>query len=113
MKRAIKYSLTTAFVLALLVAGCVGVQTQESNYLSALETFNNSLETYLFHFSVADRDTQAKWNKDVEPFIQTASVALDAWGKAINDPTAKQGYSDLYREMRRVILAAGIVEVQQ
>ena len=99
---------TVVILLLLLFAGCVTVPTTPTGkYYDALATFNDVVESYLWHFEAVDAEKQTLLKKYVNPVIREASTALDYWGQARGDATRMQVYDTIFRRLQQMMIKYG------
>ena len=83
MKRTLSFVVVLLFVFTLSSCAMFGDIPPEQQYLKARTAFNNLVEGYLVKYRTADIATQQKWKEEVDPQIEKAKLALDAWGFAL------------------------------
>ena len=97
-----------AVVLLLLLIGCVSIPlTPTGKYYDALATFNDVVESYLWHYQVVDAEKQAVLKQYVDPVIKEASVALDYWGQYKSDTTRMQVYNTVFKRLQILLIKYG------
>ena len=102
-------------LLLVFVAGCtknVVVPDEvkhEYTYAQALKFFNDTMESYTYYLARASLITQTEVAIRIDPTVQAANIALDNWGKALNDQTRRQAYLDLERQMVHLFLTYGVL----
>jgi hypothetical protein len=105
-------------VLAVVfLCSCATVpKTPLGQYSAALEVFNDAVDGYATHYSMASPGTQAKWKEDIDPIILKTANALGVWGLAVKrhesaaDKYAQ--YMTLKRELFLLMFSTGVLEVK-
>jgi hypothetical protein len=82
--------------------------TPTGKYYDALATFNDTVESYLWHYEVMDVEKQALLREYVHPIIHEASIALDYWGQAKDDTTRMQVYNAVFKRFQMLIIKYGV-----
>ena len=105
-----------AFILA-----CGGQLSQlpaspEKTYGQALSIYNNANEAYVAALMLQDPETKAQWKKDINPQLDKADIALNAWWTAIGtdrEDDAQLKYLKLWGDLFPLLFQLGIVEVEE
>ncbi len=93
----------------LLFAGCVTMPaTPTGKYYDALATFNDTVESYLWHYEVVDAEKQALLREYVNPVIFEAGIALELWGRTKDDTTRMRAYNAVFHRMQMLFLKYGL-----
>jgi PBP1b-binding outer membrane lipoprotein LpoB len=111
-----------AILAILLLVGCAGISNLPPEvkpfavYQKSLEVFNGNLRTYLDTRMIMPPEVQAEWKVKIEPTIDQASNALDAWGlvlaQGLDDAVAKADYNRLFTQMLALLMKYNVVEVK-
>jgi hypothetical protein len=101
--------------MALLLLGLTGCSTlnvnltDEAKYLTALEWYNDNLETYLTHYRVQAPAVQAEWKAKYHPIFQAGDIALTTWkGTGSGENT----WQEAKKQILAALLTLNIVEVK-
>lgn len=74
-------------VLCLFLLACA--TTPKQKQLLTIETFNGIYKQYLDVYDRQPENIKAEWKKDIDPYWQEASTAIDAY-MAISDPASTE-----------------------
>lgn len=105
-------------VIALCLASCATLMPQSNTeaYWSAERQFIQAERTIRDYLAKADRATRAEFGDEVVPHMREVDTALDAWYEIVlseGDPAlAEAAYRRAFRELARVALKYGIVELE-
>lgn len=93
----------------LLFAGCITMPaTPTGKYYDALATFNDLVESYLWHYEVVDAEKQAILKEYLHPVIMEASIALDYWGLAKDDMTRMRAFHAIFKRLQMEFIKYGV-----
>lgn len=123
MNRHLRMTVLALVVLGIGLSACATINalftkkelTPAARYYDALVTFNNNVSRYLEVYKLSDATTQAKWKKDIDPVVKTASTALDTWKKVLNtseSASKEQVWTDISKELLILLISSGIIQVQ-
>lgn len=120
MRKPILLSMLAILVILISACGTMNNISPEVRpfavYQKSLEVFNNNLRTYLDTRMLMTPEVQAKWKVEIEPTIDQASNALDAWGlvlaQGLDDAVAKADYNRLFTQMLALLMKYNVVEVK-
>jgi hypothetical protein len=109
MKKRLRLALTLCIAMAFVVS-CGGVaKTSKGRYAQALDQYDAVMDSFRYQHSMADTETQAKWDRSIAPILLQAGEALDNWKLAQNDVTKEQAYLALERQFMQLLFRYGIL----
>ncbi len=87
--------------------------TPEEAYLKARMTFNGLLQDYVDQKRMADRETRARWSKDIDPWFERGAAALALWGDAVRaaDQASIYDQQQAYLEIKNQLLQLMLKEL--
>ncbi len=108
-------------MMVLFLANCAPQLSQlppspEKTYAQSLTIYNNANEAYIVALMLQDPETKAQWKRDINPKLDAADVALNAWWNAIGTDRqegAQFNYLQLWHELFPVLFELGIIEVEE
>ena len=110
MKRKLSFILAALLVMGLVGCATLNINlTDEAKYLTALEWYNDNLETYLTHYREQTPEVQAEWRAKYHPIFQAGDIALGTWK---GTGTGEQAWQDARRQILAALLTLNIVEVK-
>ena len=113
--------LSVILVAIMLVAGCAGQLSElppspEKTYAQALTIYNDANEAYVAALMLQTPEVKAQWKRDINPKLDAADVALDAWWAAIgtdSENDAQFSYLQLWNKLFPMLFSLGIIEVEE
>ena len=103
----IKKLATVLLVIGLI--GCAAVPlTHTGKYYDALATFNDLVESYIWHYNQVDVEKQAVLKKYVNPVLFEANTALDIWGQNPASVANMQTYNIVFKKLQLLLIKYGV-----
>lgn len=112
----LKRKLLALTLIVFFMAGCAGGQmfkkdaTPSERYLAALTEFNETVKNYLDQYNLQSPAVQANWKEEIDPWIKRVSVALDAWGEAIDDKAQTADKIRAFENLKDVLISTLVSE---
>ena len=88
----------------------------EKTYAQSLTIYNNANEAYVAALMLQDPETKAQWKRDINPMLDKADAALDAWFAVLglaNEYEKQELYLVIWRELFPLLFSLGIIEVEE
>ena len=86
----------------------------EKTYAQALTAYNDAVYAYITALALQTPEVKAQWKQDINPMLDAADVALDAWWAVVGtdqEDDAQFNYLKIWRELFPLLFQLGIIEV--
>jgi len=104
-----KRKLLLTALAVVFIMGCATVpSTPTGKYYDALATFNDIVESYIWHYNAVDVEKQAALREYVHPVLFEASAALDVWGQNPANVTNMQTFNVVFRRLQLLLIEYGV-----
>ena len=96
-------------LVLMFILGCATVPlTPTGKYYDALATFNDVVESYIWHYNVVDAEKQAILKQYIHPVIFEASAALDLWGQNPANIANMQTFNVIFKRLQLLLIKYGV-----
>ena len=96
-------------LVVMCILGCATMPlTPTGKYYDALATFNDVVESYIWHYQAVDAEKQEVLKKYVHPTIKEASAALDLWGQSKDSTTRMQAFNAVFKRLQLLLIKYGV-----
>ena len=96
-------------LVVMFIVGCATVPlTPTGKYYDALATFNDVVESYVWHYNVVDAEKQEILKQYIHPVLFEANTALDLWGESPGSTARMQAYNAVFKRLQLLLIKYGV-----
>lgn len=101
--------LLPVILVMMFILGCATVPlSPTAKYYDALATFNDVVESYIWHYQMVDAEKQAMLKEYIHPVLYEASAALDVWGQNPASMANMQTFNVVFKRLQLLLIKYGV-----